>query len=36
MIPGEQVTESSLTIKQIALTAGRDVNMFHIWVYQPK
>ena len=36
MIPGEQVTESTLTIKQIALTAGRDVNMFHIWVYQPK
>jgi hypothetical protein len=36
MIPAEFVTESSLTIKQMALTAGRDVNMFHVWVYQPK
>jgi len=36
MIPAESVTDSVLTIKQVALTAGRDVNMFHIWVYQPK
>lgn len=36
MIGAENVTEASLTIKQLALTAGRDVNMFHIWVYQPK
>lgn len=35
MIEAEHVTESSLTIKQVAVTAGRDVNMFHIWVYQP-
>jgi hypothetical protein len=35
MIPAEHVTESSLTIKQVAVTAGRDVNMFHIWIYQP-
>ena len=20
----------------ILMTAGRDINMFHIWVYQPK
>ena len=36
LIPAESVTDSVLTIKQVALTAGRDVNMFHIWVYQPK
>ncbi len=36
MIPGEMATDSTLNIKQLALTAGRDVNMFHIWVYQPK
>jgi hypothetical protein len=36
LIDAEHVTESSITIKQTAVTAGRDVNMFHIWVYQPK
>ena len=36
MVPAELVTDSTLSVKQIALTAGRDVNMFHIWVYQPK
>ncbi len=36
MVPAELVTDSTLTVKQMALTAGRDVNMFHIWVYQPK
>jgi hypothetical protein len=36
LIDAEHVTESSLTIKQTAVTAGRDVNMFHIWIYQPK
>ena len=35
MIAAEHVTDSALTIKQTALTAGRDVNMFHIWIYQP-
>jgi len=30
------VSNSSLVIKQVAVTAGRDVNMFHIWVFQPK
>jgi hypothetical protein len=35
MIDAELVTDSALTIKQVAITAGRDVNMFHIWVYQP-
>jgi hypothetical protein len=36
LIAAQFVTDSTLTIRQSALTAGRDVNMFHIWVYQPK
>lgn len=36
MVPAELVTDSSLLVKQVALTSGRDVNMFHIWIYQPK
>ena len=34
MIDSEFVTESTLNVKQVCITAGRDVNMFHIWVYQ--
>jgi len=36
LIPAPFVTDSTLTVRQSALTAGRDVNMFHLWVYQPK
>lgn len=36
LIGAEHVTESTITVKQAALTAGRDVNLFHLWVYQPK
>ncbi|MEZ4368348.1 MAG: hypothetical protein R2939_19025 [Kofleriaceae bacterium] len=36
MIPAELVTENTVTIRQVASTAGRDVNMFHLWIYQPK
>ena len=36
MLPADAVTEGSLTIRQQSITAGRDINMFHIWVYQPK
>jgi hypothetical protein len=36
LIEGEHITEPSLTIRQVALTAGRDVNMFKIWAYQTK
>lgn len=36
LISAEHITDSTLTIKQNAVTAGRDVNLFHIWVYQPK
>jgi hypothetical protein len=36
MIPAEAVTGDSLIVRQQSITAGRDINMFHIWVYQPK
>ena len=36
LIAPEHVTDSSLTVRQQSVTAGRDINMFHIWVYQPK
>ncbi len=35
VIPGEYVTEPNLKLKQIPITAGRDVNMFKVWFYQP-
>ncbi len=36
MIPAESVTDATLLVRQTGVTAGRDINMFHIWVYQPK
>jgi hypothetical protein len=36
LIAAEHVTEGSLIVRQQSVTAGRDINMFHIWVYQPK
>lgn len=36
VIAAESVTKSSPTIKQQAITAGRDINMFRYWFYQPK
>lgn len=36
LIDAKHVTAKSVTIKQAAVTAGRDVNIFHIWAYQPK
>jgi hypothetical protein len=36
LIAAEHVTGDSLIIRQQSVTAGRDINMFHIWVYQPK
>jgi hypothetical protein len=36
MIPAEAVTDQTLIVRQNGVTAGRDINMFHIWVYQPK
>jgi len=36
MIPAEAVIDGTLLVRQQSVTAGRDINMFHIWVYQPK
>jgi len=36
VIPAEAITKPAATIKQIAVTAGRDINMFRYWFYQPK
>jgi hypothetical protein len=36
LIGAENVTTENLIIRQQSVTAGRDINMFHIWVYQPK
>ena len=36
VIPAESITRPTVTIKQIAVTAGRDINMFRYWFYQPK
>lgn len=36
LIPAELVTDSTLVIRQRSITAGRDINMFHIWAYQPR
>jgi len=36
MIPAEAVVDGTLLVRQQSITAGRDINMFHIWVYQPK
>lgn len=35
VIPGEYVNEPTLKIKQVPITAGRDVNMFKVWFYHP-
>lgn len=36
MIPAEAVTTETMIVRQQSVTAGRDINMFHIWAYQPK
>ncbi len=36
MIPADAVTDTSMMVRQQSITAGRDINMFHIWVFQPK
>jgi hypothetical protein len=36
MVAAEYVTEGSLLVRQNSITAGRDINMFHIWCYQPR
>jgi hypothetical protein len=36
LVDASHVTETSLLFRQQSITAGRDINMFHIWAYQPK
>src|SRR3569623_1737746 len=36
MLPADAVTDGTILVRQQSVTAGRDINMFHIWVYQPK
>ncbi|HZJ66455.1 MAG TPA: hypothetical protein VFD36_23270 [Kofleriaceae bacterium] len=36
LITPEYVNDQNLIVRQQSVTAGRDINMFHIWVYQPK
>jgi hypothetical protein len=36
LIPAEAVVDGTMIVRQQSITAGRDINMFHIWVYQPK
>lgn len=36
MIAAEHVSDSSVMVRLVTLTAGRDVNIFHLWAYQPK
>ncbi|MBA3462139.1 MAG: hypothetical protein H0T46_19420 [Deltaproteobacteria bacterium] len=36
LIPADLVVGDSVIIRQSSITAGRDINMFHIWAYQPK
>jgi hypothetical protein len=36
LIAGDHVAEATAMIRQQAITANRDINVFHIWVYQPK
>jgi hypothetical protein len=33
-IPAEHVTGATLDVKLTSLTPGRDIHMFHVWVYQ--
>lgn len=36
VVPGELITKDKVVVKQNAGTAGRDINMFRYWFYQPK
>ncbi len=36
LIAAEHVKDGTMLVRQQSITAGRDINMFHIWVYQPK
>ncbi len=34
VVPGEFITKDEITVKQVSVTADRDINMFHLWFYQ--
>ena len=36
VVPAQHISTDSITIKQVMLTADRDINMFQYWFYQPK
>ncbi len=36
LIAAEHIKDGTLLVRQQSITAGRDINMFHIWIYQPK
>ncbi|MFZ4734727.1 MAG: hypothetical protein ACOYM9_02220 [Bradymonadia bacterium] len=35
-IPAQYINTTSITVKQVMLTADRDVNLFRYWFYQPQ
>ena len=35
-IPAQYINTNTITIKQVMLTADRDINMFKYWFYQPQ
>lgn len=35
-IPAQYINTNTITVKQVMLTADRDINMFKYWVYQPQ
>lgn len=36
ILPAEFIVRAEPQIKQVAITAGRDINMFRFWFYQPR
>lgn len=36
VIPAQHISTESIHVKQVLLTADRDINMFRFWFYQPK
>jgi hypothetical protein len=36
VIPAQYINTNQITIKQVMLTADRDINMFRYWFYQPQ
>ena len=36
VVPAQYVSTNTITIKQVMVTADRDINMFRYWFYQPR